>query len=183
MIALIQKMTEDLRSKVRLMVGRAILLAIGDAGAIQTAQAALLADETHDDMERVQEYGFTSVPLPGAEAVAVFPGGNRDHGLIIAVEDRRYRLRGLAGGEVALYDDQGQKVHLTRDGIVIYTEKTCRVDARDIVLHASKSYSWDVNGYGQRITWLSGTTWEIKTWQTGATIVPVSLSINPPEGP
>lgn len=35
------------------------------------------------------------------------------------VADRRYRLQGLAAGEVALYDDLGQKVHLTRGGIVI----------------------------------------------------------------
>ncbi|WP_431477838.1 phage baseplate assembly protein domain-containing protein [Massilia eburnea] len=58
--------------------------------------------------------GFTSVPKPGAEGVVVFVGGNRDHGLVIAVEDRRFRLKGLASGEVAIYDDQGQKVHLTR---------------------------------------------------------------------
>jgi len=35
------------------------------------------------------------------------------------VSDRRYRLTGLAEGEVALYDDLGHKVHLAREGIVI----------------------------------------------------------------
>jgi phage gp45-like len=119
MIDLINRMTEDLRGKVRLMVGRAVIAVINDSGPIQTAQAQLLADEVQDDAERIQEYGFTSVPLSGAEAVVAFVGGNRDHGLIIAVDDRRYRLKGLPGGEVAIYDDQGQKVHLTRDGIVI----------------------------------------------------------------
>lgn len=119
MIELIHKMTEDMRGKVRLMIGRAILAAANDHGAIQTAQAQLLADEVQDDVERIQQYGFTSVPLDGAEAVVAFVGGNRDHGLIIAVDDRRFRLKGLRGGEVALYDDQGQKVHLTRDGIVV----------------------------------------------------------------
>lgn len=119
MIEVIQKATEDMRNKVRLMVGRAIIAAVKDGGAIQTAQVHLLADEVQDDAERIQEYGFTSVPLSGAEAVLAFVGGNRDHGLIIAVDDRRYRLKGLAGGEVAIYDNQGQKVHLTRAGIVI----------------------------------------------------------------
>lgn len=118
MIDAINKLTEDMRSKVRLMVGRAILAAVNDAGAIQTAQAKCLADETHDDAERVQEYGFTSVPLAGAEAVMVFPGGNRDHGLIIATDDRRYRKNGLAAGEVALYTDEGDSIVFNRGRIV-----------------------------------------------------------------
>lgn len=37
----------------------------------------------------------------------------------MVVADRRFRLKGLARGEVALYDDQGQSVILTRAGIVI----------------------------------------------------------------
>lgn len=109
----------DAKGRLKLMVGRCILQVFNDAGYIQTAQTSVLADEDHDDVERIQQYGYTSVPLNGAEGVVIFVGGNRDHGLVIATEDRRYRLRGLAGGEVAIYDDQGQKVHLTRGGIVI----------------------------------------------------------------
>lgn len=115
----IDKMTESMRGKVQLMIGRAILVAINDGDPLQTAQAQLLADEVHDDVERIQEYGYTSVPHDGAEAVIACVGGNRDHGLIIAVDDRRYRLTGLDKGEVAIYDDQGQKVHLTRSGIIV----------------------------------------------------------------
>lgn len=118
MIGLVEKLTEDMRNRVRLMVGRAILAAVNDGGAIQTAQADCLADETHDDVERVQEYGFTSVPLPGAEAVMVFPGGNRDHALIIATDDRRTRLTGLQPGEVAIYTNNGDKVVIHADGTI-----------------------------------------------------------------
>ncbi|TKV19105.1 baseplate assembly protein, partial [Citrobacter sp. TBCS-14] len=35
------------------------------------------------------------------------------------VSDRRYRMKGLKTGEVAIYDDQGQSVTLTRAGIVV----------------------------------------------------------------
>ncbi|SCU73563.1 Bacteriophage Mu Gp45 protein [Cupriavidus necator] len=119
MLEAIQTMMEPLKAKVGLMVGRCVLRAVSDANKLQRAQVQVLAEETHDDVERVQQYGFTSVPFSGAEGVVVFVGGNRDHGLVIAVDDRRYRLVGLAPGEVALYDDQGQKVHLTRSGIVI----------------------------------------------------------------
>lgn len=119
MIDAINKLIEGLRARVQLMVGRAILTAINDATRVQTVQAQLLDEETHDEVERIQHYGYTSVPLPGAEGVLVFVGGNRDHGLVIATDDRRYRKASLQPGEVALYTDLGQSVHLTRDGLVI----------------------------------------------------------------
>lgn len=119
---LVERMMDDLRNRVRLTVGRAILSLVSDSKAIQTAQARLLAGETQDDAERIQEYGFTSVPLPGAEGVMVFVGGQRDHGLIIATDDRRYRVKGLAGGEVALYTDEdldgGHRIHLKRGKVI-----------------------------------------------------------------
>lgn len=119
MLEQLEMLMADAKGRLRLMVGRCILRAITDGGAVQTVQAQLLADELQDDVERIQQYGYTSVPLPGAEGVVVFVGGNRDHGIVIATEDRRYRLKGLKGGEVALYDDLGHAVHLARTGIVV----------------------------------------------------------------
>lgn len=69
-------------------------------------------------VERVAEYGFASAPHAGAEAVVVAVQGKAEDLIIIAVDDRRFRVR-LKAGEVALYDDLGQVVHLTREGIVI----------------------------------------------------------------
>lgn len=86
---------------------------------MQTLQLNLLADEVADDVEHFEPYGFTSRPKPGAEHLTVFIDGDRSHGITIVVADRRFRLLGLAEGEVALHDDQGQKLHLTRNGIVI----------------------------------------------------------------
>ena len=62
---------------------------------------------------------MTSVPHAGAECVTLSVGGNTDHPVVINVDDRRYRMRGLKTGEMAIYDDQGMSVHLTRGGIVI----------------------------------------------------------------
>jgi hypothetical protein len=58
-----------------------------------------------------------------------------------------------------------------------------RIDAENIELHARNSYSWDVDGFGERWTSLGGGNYEHKTWQEGATISSVTLPINPPEGP
>jgi len=116
---LIDRYTEDLKGRVRLAVGRCLLTMINDAGPVQVVQCGLLADEPQDDLEHVQHYGYASHPHAGAEGVALFVGGNRDHGVVIATNDRRYRLRSLASGEVALYDDLDHVILLGRDGIKI----------------------------------------------------------------
>jgi phage baseplate assembly protein V len=99
------------------MIGRGILTLIDDTTKEQTVQIKLLDSEVHDSVERYQEYGFTSVPKSGAECITVSVGGNRGHSVVIATGDREYRLKGLEDGEVAIYDDQGQCVHLKRGGI------------------------------------------------------------------
>jgi hypothetical protein len=59
-----------------------------------------------------------------------------------------------------------------------------RIDCEDLEMHARKSYSYDVDGYGERITSLGGGHYHKKTWQTGAVFdTPETLPINPPEGP
>lgn len=107
-----------LAARIRISATRAIVALINDANGLQAAQVTTLAD-TVRDAERLQNYGLTSVPLSGAEGVALALGGSTDHTVVICVDDRRYRLKGLSAGEVALYDDMGHRVHLTRTGIVI----------------------------------------------------------------
>lgn len=112
------KLTAPLRRRVQLMVGRAVLAAVDDAKKAQVVQAALLADEVRD-VERFQEYGLTSVPPKDTEAIVVFVGGNRAHGVVVATESRAYRPRGLGDGEVALYTSHdGVRVKLLADGTI-----------------------------------------------------------------
>lgn len=104
-----------LRVQLQNMVARAVVQVVNDSAKLQGVQLGVLDGEDIDDGERFQQYGFTSVPMPGAEAVVVFPGGDRGHPLVVAVDDRRYRLTGLTGGEVAIYHKDGAKV-LLKDG-------------------------------------------------------------------
>lgn len=105
--------------RVRGMISRAVVGLVNDAFKLQGLQVTIMAGQTPDDVERFQNYGLTSVPHSGAEGIALAIGGSTGHTVVIAVDDRRFRLTGLQGGEVALYDDLGHKVHLTRDGIVL----------------------------------------------------------------
>lgn len=101
------------------MIARGTVAAVSAGSKMQGLQLRLLADEVKDGLEHFEPYGFTSHPGAGAEAVALFLDGDRSHGVVVVVADRRYRLTGLQAGEMAIHDDQGQKVHLTRTGIVI----------------------------------------------------------------
>lgn len=105
---------EKLSRRIGLLVSRGRITGTDDSAALQLAQLDLLAREMRDAIERIQEYGFTSVPLAGAEAVALSLSGRRDHIVIVGTDDRRYRLKSLVGGEVALYTDEGDMIILRR---------------------------------------------------------------------
>ena len=67
--------------------------------------------------ELFQQYGFTSGPLAGAEYIAIPVGGNSNHVVVVASEDARYRLA-IQDGEVAIYSDEGDYIHLKRGRLI-----------------------------------------------------------------
>lgn len=144
--------------------------------------------------------GFTlTFPLhPGDECLVVFasrcidswwqsggvgdPLETRQHDLSdgFALPGPRSKARALPGvstEHVQLRSDDGATY------IEIQPGGKVRVECEDYELHARNSYSWDVDGYGQRITSRGDGAYHIKTWTQGATITNETLPINPPEGP
>lgn len=117
----LNKLLAPLRQRIANMVSRAVLSAVNDSKQLQLVQLDLLSDETRDDIERFQNYGFSSSPKAGAEAVVLFVGGSREHGLAVSVEDRQYRIRNLESGEVAVYDHLGSKIVLKANGNIELT--------------------------------------------------------------
>ena len=114
----IERLFAPLRNRIANLVARAVVQLVDDDAKLQLLQVGVLADETRGELERMQEYGFTSVPLPGAEATVLFVGGRRDHGIVVAVDDRRHRKTGLQPGEVAVYNNAGAHVLLKADGSI-----------------------------------------------------------------
>jgi phage baseplate assembly protein V len=106
---------EKLLQKIRTLLGRGIVNLINAEGAVQLLQIRL-NEETLDSIPYLETYGYTAVPLPGAEAFTASLGGNRSKTVALVVGDRRYRLKGLLGGEVALYTDEGDFIHFKRGG-------------------------------------------------------------------
>lgn len=178
------------------MAARCVLRLASDGLKMQACQVGLLDEETADNVERFQNYGLTSVPLPGAEGVCLFIGGDRGHGVIIAMDDRSYRLKPLEGGEVALYsvDDQephGHRIVLKRGGLIevrgrvidLRAEELLHLSGREVEIHADERLETDIAGYGEA-TNFEGGVWRTDTYHTGATFGPsTEHGIQPPEVP
>jgi len=194
---IIEKLSAPLKRRVMLMIGRAIVQVIDDETKLQGLQVSVLKGEAMDGVERFQNYGITSHPHPGAEAILLALGGNRSHSVIIAVDDRRYRLKKLAQGEVALYDDQGQVVHIKRNGlhlegknIYLKSSGIVRIKGKGVEIIGTDYLQTEVYGKGQRETHAGGTAYNIDSYTTGATgtstehgLDQADLPSNHPEGP
>lgn len=102
--------------RVMLAIGRGRICVANDSSAVQTLQVKLGNHEVQDNLPRLAEFGFTSVPPSGADAVLLFLGGDRSNGVVVATGDQSTRPRNLKPGEAMLYSADGKKVHLTLDG-------------------------------------------------------------------
>jgi phage gp45-like len=122
----------DLGNRVMMMFGRGVLRGVNDSTGRQQLQVELLKNELRDGVEHMQNYGFTSHPMGGDVAVA-FIGGNREQGIVLVVDDRRYRIS-LEAGEVAMYDDLGNKVELLREMVKITAVQHLEAQAPTIKL-------------------------------------------------
>lgn len=119
---------QDLLVRVWEMVARGRLTGKDGSRPMRTIQAELFAGDTRDDIEHFEPYGFSSEPHIDAEPLVISLAGNRNHTVAVCIADRRYRLVGMKTGEVAIFDDLKQKVHLTRDGIEVVTPLNLKAD-------------------------------------------------------
>ncbi|MDP2786599.1 MAG: phage baseplate assembly protein V [Pseudomonadota bacterium] len=108
---------------------RGVVKTVNSAPAVQLVQVDGLDGETLQAAELMQHYGLTSNPPAGTMAVLLPIGGRTAHGIVIATEHGAYRLKGLASGEVALYTDEGDHIHLKRGRVVEINTQTLIVNA------------------------------------------------------
>lgn len=108
------RLTAPIMRRIKLLVTRAVVRLVDPAALMQSLQVEALAGEVLDGIEHFEPYGYTSHPLAGAEALVFSLSGRRAHSVAGIVADRRYRLKSLAAGEVALYTDEGDVIHFKR---------------------------------------------------------------------
>jgi phage baseplate assembly protein V len=141
----------DAANRAFLLLTRGTLKKAKDDKLMQEVDVDLHFGEKKTKVERFQQYGFTSVPLPEkdekdphiAEVLVAFLGGNRSHAVAFMIDDRRHRLKNMKPGEVALYDDQGQRTMITRDAIVHSSTKKVVSEVVDGKSRGEKDYGQD----------------------------------------
>lgn len=143
----LQQLLRPIRNSIANLVARADVQLVDDGKRMQILQVGAHVGEDIDDAERFQNYGFSSVPKAGAEAVVVFPGGDRGHPLVVSVDDRRYRPIGGQPGEVFMYTDEGDLVRLGRGQLVVI-KTGGRLEVRDATDAALTANDELVHGTG-----------------------------------
>lgn len=129
----IDRLLAPLRRRMAHLVTRAVVSLVNDAAKMQALQVNLLADETLDDVEHWQPYGFSAHPQAGAEALVLAVGGHRAHSVVVSCADRRYRITAMEAGEVAIYTDEQDKIHFKRGRIVEIETHTLNIKAATAV--------------------------------------------------
>jgi phage gp45-like len=107
---------------------RSVLSSADDTQLLQELSHQGFPGEQQQTIEHAHPYGFSTYPkkpsmvqgvMRYAAAFGNYLRGNRSHGVVLQVADRRFRLYKMKEGEVALHDDQGQWIHLKRNGILV----------------------------------------------------------------
>jgi phage baseplate assembly protein V len=121
----VRRLIAPISNRTKNMIARSVVQLVNDGKKLQLVQLGVLFGETVEGdgqgVEHFQPYGFSSVPLEGAEGVVVFAGADRAHPLLIVTSDRRYRPVGGQSGEVTVYNNTGAKIVMTKDGDIVAT--------------------------------------------------------------
>ena len=129
-------LTAKMKTKIFSLLGRGIVKLINAGAGTQTVQLVGLAGENLTDIERMEEYGFTSYPEEDSEAVIASLNGNRDESVVLCINDRRYRPKDLGKGDVVVYNKTGSKITLKDNGDVEIES------VKDIVLNSGDAGAW-----------------------------------------
>ncbi len=128
----VQKLLAPIRRRLVGMISRAVVTDINDSLKRQNIQIKIHYDESMDNVERFQNYGFSSNPPKGAEAIPVAVAGNLADIVVLAVEDKNVRPKDGDDLDVYVYHAEGHYIKLSKGG-------KAYVKATDVTLDTSNS--------------------------------------------
>lgn len=120
----LSKATGPMRSAVNMVVRRAKITAVDTSSGSVRVSAKVNGYETHDGVELLEPYGFTSAAPLGSKALLLCSGGDGGHPIGLMAGSPSVRLSGLASGEVAIHvgagpgGGTGARIVLRTDGSI-----------------------------------------------------------------
>lgn len=121
---------------------RGVLNLVKSEPNVQLVQVSGLADETLQDVELMQHFGFTSVPPADTQAVIIPLGGKTSHGIVVATENGSFRVKGLKNGETAIYDSSGSTIILKNGRLIEVDCDTFKINCKNYTVSASSGASF-----------------------------------------
>lgn len=121
------------------------------ADKIQKVQVSALADETLQDVELMQHFGFTSHPPASTEALIIPIGGKTSHSVVVATENGQFRVKALKSGEVAIYDQSGSSIVLKQGKVIEINCATLNIIAPKINIKGNISQQGSINNDGDMV--------------------------------
>jgi phage baseplate assembly protein V len=143
---------DKLYRRVQMMISRAVVRLVDPATLMQQLQVERLPGEVLDRVEHFEGYGRTAHAPDGAEAIVL---GRRGRLVALSVAHRQFRVRNLAAGEQALYDDLGNVILFKRDRILINAVDHVEVIAPSCHIQAITTHDGNVTINGNLV--VSGT--------------------------
>ena len=131
---------DRLMRRIQMLFGRGRLTFVDDSGSVQIVQVKTNDLETSDTRYRMMEFGFSSNPPLGSDALMLHVAGDRSAGAVVATNHQPSRPTGLQSGESMLYSQDGKQVYLTADGGIVVEAKGQPVtinDASDVTCNCS----------------------------------------------
>ena len=116
-----ESLIEPLMKRLALIVGRCVIVASKYKDGELLADVELVACEKRRGLEFLQQFGFSSRPKGDVEGVALFVGGSRDNGVVVAT---RGECPDLEEGEVRVHSPFGTSITLKEDGSIEFVTKS-----------------------------------------------------------
>ncbi|WP_295055578.1 phage baseplate assembly protein [uncultured Fibrobacter sp.] len=113
---MMERLLNPIKARIRLMVGKCLISACEGLN----VDISLLVGESRENVDFYQQYGFSSRPVGKVAGVALFVGGSRDNGVVVASrgEDDDMGVN-LEPGEVSVHSRFGSEIRLKKDGSVV----------------------------------------------------------------
>lgn len=127
----ISQVADLVMNRVRNMFSRGEIKKVTN-GKTARAKVELLSGEIYEGIELPHQFGFQANPPVGSECLAIFLGGNRDHGSIIGSFNKAHSRPELESGESALFNQLGSVVKAKANGdITITTASGASVEVKN----------------------------------------------------
>ncbi|WP_017918039.1 phage baseplate assembly protein V [Burkholderia gladioli] len=126
--------------RIRNLFGRGRVTLVDDSGPVQIVQLRMNGLEVPAGRFRVPEFGFSSNPPVGSDALALHVAGDRSAGAVVGTNHQESRPRGLAPGESMLYSQDGKCIYL-KGGVIVVEAK-----GQDVVVNDAANVTWTCSG-------------------------------------